>query len=150
MPYIVSFRTSGFISPACAICQRPLKHILHMIIQISDGYILAHFKRSSESIYLLFFQEYPALSLLLPILLYMPVIFFLMYLLSHSISKKICQSLILLCEVHFALLYILHLNLIAKVLDQRGSFAGEILKQLGEAITIEAPLFQVPRHCTFP
>ncbi|XP_048137346.1 piezo-type mechanosensitive ion channel homolog isoform X2 [Rhodamnia argentea] len=59
------------------------------------------------------------------------MIFFLVYLLSHSISKKICQSLILLCEVHFALLYILHLNLISKVLDQKGSFAGEILKQLG-------------------
>ncbi|KAF8038804.1 hypothetical protein BT93_B1379 [Corymbia citriodora subsp. variegata] len=61
----------------------------------------------------------------------MPVIFFLVYLLSHSISTKIRQSLMLLCEAHFALLYILHLSLISKILDQKGSFAGEILKQLG-------------------
>ncbi|KAK3441684.1 hypothetical protein EUGRSUZ_B02004 [Eucalyptus grandis] len=59
------------------------------------------------------------------------MIFFLVYLLSHSISKKKCQYLILLCEVHFALLYILHLDLISKVLDRKGSFAGEILRQLG-------------------
>ncbi|KAF3962627.1 hypothetical protein CMV_012877 [Castanea mollissima] len=59
------------------------------------------------------------------------MIFFMMHLLSNSISRKLRQSLILLCEAHFALLYILQLNLISKVLEQKGSFAMEMISQLG-------------------
>uniref|UniRef100_A0A2N9ELV3 Piezo-type mechanosensitive ion channel homolog domain-containing protein n=1 Tax=Fagus sylvatica TaxID=28930 RepID=A0A2N9ELV3_FAGSY len=50
---------------------------------------------------------------------------------SHTITRKLRQSLILLCETHFALLYILQLNLISKALEQKGSFAVEILSHLG-------------------
>ncbi|KAL6989616.1 hypothetical protein U1Q18_015367 [Sarracenia purpurea var. burkii] len=53
------------------------------------------------------------------------------YLLSHNISRRIRQYLILLCEAHFALKYILQLNLISKALEQSGSLALEILSQLG-------------------
>ncbi|KAJ9131516.1 hypothetical protein P3X46_035171 [Hevea brasiliensis] len=59
------------------------------------------------------------------------MVFFLLYLLSHTISWKIRQSLIVLCEAHFALLYILQLNLISRALKQKGSFATDILSQLG-------------------
>ncbi|KAG5244885.1 piezo-type mechanosensitive ion channel [Salix suchowensis] len=59
------------------------------------------------------------------------MIFFLMYLLSHSISREIRQSLVLLCEAHFAMLYILQLNLISEVLKQKFSFITELLSQLG-------------------
>nr|POF15845.1 piezo-type mechanosensitive ion channel like [Quercus suber] len=59
------------------------------------------------------------------------MIFFMMHLLSNSISRKLRQSLILLCEAHFALLYILQFNLISKVLEQKGSFAMGIISQLG-------------------
>ncbi|KAJ6319740.1 hypothetical protein OIU78_015199 [Salix suchowensis] len=57
------------------------------------------------------------------------LIFFLIYLLSHNISRKIRQPLILLCEVHFAMLYILEIksNLScfgAKGLLNNGSFAA--------------------------
>ncbi|XP_010242544.1 PREDICTED: piezo-type mechanosensitive ion channel homolog isoform X2 [Nelumbo nucifera] len=57
--------------------------------------------------------------------------FFLTYLLSHTVSRKIRQSLILLCEAHFALLYILQLNLVHEALVQKGSLTMEILSQLG-------------------
>ncbi|XP_050223428.1 piezo-type mechanosensitive ion channel homolog isoform X2 [Mercurialis annua] len=59
------------------------------------------------------------------------MMFFLVYLLSHTISWKIRQSLIVLCEVHFALLYILKLNLISKALEKQSSFSMDILSQLG-------------------
>ncbi|KAJ6682941.1 hypothetical protein OIU74_021070 [Salix koriyanagi] len=59
------------------------------------------------------------------------MIFFLMYLLSHSISREIRQSLVLICEAHFAMLYILQLNLISEVLKQKFSFITELLSQLG-------------------
>ncbi|KAK9292746.1 hypothetical protein L1049_020726 [Liquidambar formosana] len=59
------------------------------------------------------------------------MIFFMMYLLSHTISRRLRQSLILLCEAHFALLYILQLNLISKALENKGSFTMEVLSQLG-------------------
>ncbi|GAB4841187.1 hypothetical protein Ancab_021931 [Ancistrocladus abbreviatus] len=59
------------------------------------------------------------------------MIFFLIYLLSHSISSKIRQALILLCEAHFALLYILQINLISENLEKRGSLSIEILSELG-------------------
>ncbi|CAN1234108.1 Piezo-type mechanosensitive ion channel homolog, partial [Linum perenne] len=56
------------------------------------------------------------------------VIFFLMYLLAHDISRKMRQSLILLCEVHFALLYILQIKLISDALEQKST---EVLMELG-------------------
>ncbi|CAA7044183.1 unnamed protein product [Microthlaspi erraticum] len=59
------------------------------------------------------------------------VVFFLMYLLSHSINRKIRKSLILLCEVHFALLYILEIDLVSNFLKREGSVSREILFQLG-------------------
>ncbi|OVA04417.1 Piezo family [Macleaya cordata] len=59
------------------------------------------------------------------------MVFFLMFLLSHTVSRKIRQSLILLCEAHFALIYILQLNLVSKALEKRGSLTMEILSQLG-------------------
>ncbi|KAF3579111.1 hypothetical protein DY000_02036155 [Brassica cretica] len=59
------------------------------------------------------------------------VIFFLMYLLSHNINRKIRKSLILLCEVHFALLYILEIDLVSNSLKRQGSVSREILFQLG-------------------
>ncbi|XP_077232288.1 piezo-type mechanosensitive ion channel component isoform X2 [Tasmannia lanceolata] len=59
------------------------------------------------------------------------MVFFLVYLLSHTVSGKIRQSLILLCEAHFALLYIFQLNLISKALAHKGSLITEILSQLG-------------------
>lgn len=54
-----------------------------------------------------------------------------MYLLSHNINRKIRKSLILLCEVHFALLYILEIDLVSHSLKQEGSVSREILFQLG-------------------
>ncbi|CAI0580949.1 unnamed protein product, partial [Linum tenue] len=56
------------------------------------------------------------------------VIFFLMYLLAHDISRKMRQSLILLCEAHFGLLYILQIKLISDALEQKSM---EVLMQLG-------------------
>ncbi|XP_021907033.1 piezo-type mechanosensitive ion channel homolog isoform X2 [Carica papaya] len=57
------------------------------------------------------------------------MIFFLIYLLSHEISRKIRQSLILLCEAHFALLYILQIDLISNTLRREKSLSGQILLQ---------------------
>ncbi|PKI78240.1 hypothetical protein CRG98_001411, partial [Punica granatum] len=62
---------------------------------------------------------------------FLEVIFFLVYLLSHSISKKLCRSLIVMCLAHFALLYILNLHLISKFFDRERSAAAEILQLLG-------------------
>jgi hypothetical protein len=62
------------------------------------------------------------------------VIFFLIYLLSYNISRKIRQSMILLCEAHFALLYILQIDLISNSLEQKGSLSMEVLSQLGKHI----------------
>ncbi|KAK8542359.1 hypothetical protein V6N12_014957 [Hibiscus sabdariffa] len=46
-------------------------------------------------------------------------------------STKIRQCLILLCEAHFTLLYLLQLNLISSALEKKGSIAEKILSQLG-------------------
>ncbi|KAK4482248.1 hypothetical protein RD792_009399 [Penstemon davidsonii] len=59
------------------------------------------------------------------------MIFFFVYLLSHNINKRTRQSLILLCEAHFAILYILQLNLVSRELEQKGSISLEVLSQLG-------------------
>ncbi|XP_039146596.1 piezo-type mechanosensitive ion channel homolog isoform X1 [Dioscorea cayenensis subsp. rotundata] len=57
--------------------------------------------------------------------------FFLIFLLSYSISRKMRQALILFCEAHFSILYILQLNLVTKILGHGGSLTMEILSQLG-------------------
>ncbi|KAL2323587.1 hypothetical protein Fmac_027966 [Flemingia macrophylla] len=59
------------------------------------------------------------------------MIFFLMYLLSHDVSRKIRQALILLCEIHFSLLYVLQINLISAALEKKGSVSMEVVMQLG-------------------
>ncbi|KAL9239206.1 hypothetical protein vseg_013546 [Gypsophila vaccaria] len=59
------------------------------------------------------------------------MIFFLIYLLGHTISRKMRQALTLLCEAHFALSYILQINMISEYLESKGSLAHEILTQLG-------------------
>ncbi|CAA0828575.1 Piezo-type mechanosensitive ion channel homolog, partial [Striga hermonthica] len=59
------------------------------------------------------------------------MIFFFAYLLSHNISTRMRQSLILLCEAHFAILYILQLSLVSRKLGQKGSISFEVLSQLG-------------------
>ncbi|KAF3663516.1 Piezo-type mechanosensitive ion channel -like protein [Capsicum annuum] len=59
------------------------------------------------------------------------LIFFFVYLLSHDINEKMRQSLILLCEAHFAVLYILQLNLITETLEHKSSLSMVILSQLG-------------------
>ncbi|XP_058738594.1 piezo-type mechanosensitive ion channel homolog isoform X3 [Vicia villosa] len=59
------------------------------------------------------------------------MIFFLIYLLSNAINSKLRQAVILLCEAQFALQFILRLDLIFKNLDQKGSYAFQILSQLG-------------------
>lgn len=45
------------------------------------------------------------------------------------------KALILLCEAHFAILYILQLNLVSKALEQKGSLIMEILSQLGKLVS---------------
>nr|XP_007147084.1 hypothetical protein PHAVU_006G095000g [Phaseolus vulgaris]ESW19078.1 hypothetical protein PHAVU_006G095000g [Phaseolus vulgaris] len=59
------------------------------------------------------------------------MVFFLIYLLSHTIDCKLHQAIILLCEAQFAVQFILQLDLISKTLDQKGSYAFQILSQLG-------------------
>lgn len=59
------------------------------------------------------------------------VIFFFDYLLRHQINKRMRQSLILLCEAHFAVLYILQLSLVSRKLEQKGSLSLEVLSELG-------------------
>ncbi|XP_039019748.1 piezo-type mechanosensitive ion channel homolog isoform X1 [Hibiscus syriacus] len=57
--------------------------------------------------------------------------FFLIFLLSQHVGTKIRHCLILLCEAHFTLLYLLQLNLISSTLEKKGSIAEKILSQLG-------------------
>ncbi|KAL8548446.1 hypothetical protein ACS0TY_007665 [Phlomoides rotata] len=59
------------------------------------------------------------------------MMFFFAYLLSHKINKRMRQSVILMCEAHFAILYILQLNLVSRKLEQKGSISFEVLSQLG-------------------
>ena len=53
------------------------------------------------------------------------------YLLSHSISVKLRKLLILYCEIHFTILYILRLSLISNMLEKCGSVVQMILLQSG-------------------
>ncbi|XP_051132241.1 piezo-type mechanosensitive ion channel homolog isoform X2 [Andrographis paniculata] len=59
------------------------------------------------------------------------MIFFFVYLLSHKINKRMRQALVLLCESHFAILYILQLNLVSRKLEQKDSMSAAVLSQLG-------------------
>ncbi|KAJ9547657.1 hypothetical protein OSB04_020200 [Centaurea solstitialis] len=59
-----------------------------------------------------------------------PVIFFFLYLLSHDIGNKVRHTLLLLCEIHFALLYSLQITPISRALEKSG-LSMEILSQLG-------------------
>ncbi|CAJ1969171.1 unnamed protein product [Sphenostylis stenocarpa] len=83
-------------------CSRPIMLALIFLIAIKPGFIHAVY-----------------------------MIFFLMYLLSHNVSRKIRQALILLCEIHFSLLYVLQINLISTALEKKGSFSMEVVMQLG-------------------
>ncbi|KAK4408031.1 Piezo-type mechanosensitive ion channel [Sesamum angolense] len=65
------------------------------------------------------------------------MIFFFVYLLSHKVDARMRQALILLCEAHFAILYILQLNLVSRNLEQKGSISLEVLSQLG--IVVDDP-----------
>lgn len=58
------------------------------------------------------------------------IIFFIIYLVSRTINKKIRRSLILLCEAHFATLYILQLNIVSEYVRQKG-LSMAILSQFG-------------------
>ncbi|KAJ4772325.1 piezo-type mechanosensitive ion channel component [Rhynchospora pubera] len=57
--------------------------------------------------------------------------FFMLFLLSHEIRTELRQTLILFCEVHFSILYILQLDLVSKALENWGPVATEVLSQLG-------------------
>ncbi|KAJ0797112.1 putative Piezo family protein [Helianthus annuus] len=59
------------------------------------------------------------------------MIFFFLYLLSHDIGDKVRHTLLLLCELHFALLYSLQITLVSQALEKSGSLSLEILSQLG-------------------
>ncbi|KAL2345732.1 hypothetical protein Fmac_007017 [Flemingia macrophylla] len=50
---------------------------------------------------------------------------------NNAFNCKLRQAIILLCEAQFALQFILQLDLISKTLDQEGSYAFQILSQLG-------------------
>ncbi|XP_062211094.1 piezo-type mechanosensitive ion channel homolog isoform X1 [Phragmites australis] len=57
--------------------------------------------------------------------------FFLVFLANHSINKRLRQILVLFCEVHFSILYILQLDLVSSALERSGSLTMEVLSQLG-------------------
>lgn len=57
--------------------------------------------------------------------------FFLVFLLNHSIKKGLRQILVLFCEAHFSILYILQLDLVSSALERSGSLTMEVLSQLG-------------------
>lgn len=57
--------------------------------------------------------------------------FFLVFLVNHSISKRLRQFLVLFCEVHFSILYILQLDLVSNALERSSSLTMEVLSQLG-------------------
>ncbi|GJZ27834.1 piezo-type mechanosensitive ion channel [Tanacetum coccineum] len=59
------------------------------------------------------------------------MVFFFLYLLSHDISNKVRQTLLLLCEIHFAFLYSLQITPVSQALEKSGSMSLEILSQLG-------------------
>jgi hypothetical protein len=62
---------------------------------------------------------------------FVPVCFFLVFLVNHSINKRLRQFLVLFCEVHFSILYILQLDIVSNALERSGSLMMEALSQLG-------------------
>lgn len=62
---------------------------------------------------------------------FVSVCFFLLFLVNHSINKRLRQFLVLFCEVHFSILYILQLDLVSSALERSGSLMMEVLSQLG-------------------
>ncbi|GAA0167967.1 ion channel [Lithospermum erythrorhizon] len=83
-------------------CSRPIMLVLILLIAMKPGFIHAVY-----------------------------MVFFFIYLLSHRINKRVRQSLLLLCETHFAILYILQLDLVSINLEESGSLSMEILHQFG-------------------
>ncbi|CAH1447448.1 unnamed protein product [Lactuca virosa] len=59
------------------------------------------------------------------------MIFFFLYLLSHRISPRVQGALLLLCEIHFAILYTLQINLVSGALRKSDTISWAILSQLG-------------------
>jgi hypothetical protein len=59
------------------------------------------------------------------------MVFFLIYLMRSTVGRRTRKLLVLLCEVHFALLYLLQLALISEALDCKGDSIRSILFQLG-------------------
>lgn len=59
------------------------------------------------------------------------VCFFLVFLVNHSIDKRLRQILVLFCEVHFSILYILQLELVSSALVRCGTLTMAVLSQLG-------------------
>ncbi|XP_051209733.1 piezo-type mechanosensitive ion channel homolog isoform X2 [Lolium perenne] len=57
--------------------------------------------------------------------------FFLVFLVNHSINRRLRQFLVLFCELHFSILYILQLDLVSNALERSGSLMMEVLSQLG-------------------
>jgi hypothetical protein len=62
---------------------------------------------------------------------FVPVCFFLVFLVNHSINRRLRQFLVLFCELHFSILYILQLDLVSNALERSGSLMMEVLSQLG-------------------
>ncbi|XP_066167445.1 piezo-type mechanosensitive ion channel homolog isoform X7 [Oryza sativa Japonica Group] len=54
--------------------------------------------------------------------------FFLVFLLNHSIKKGLRQILVLFCEAHFSILYILQLDLVSSALERSGSLTMEVFQ----------------------
>ncbi|KAM6577680.1 hypothetical protein CsatB_029517 [Cannabis sativa] len=59
------------------------------------------------------------------------MIFFMIHLLRDTVGKKLRISLILLCQTHFSLLYILELHVVSKTFSQKFSSFMDILSDLG-------------------
>ncbi|KAJ0651142.1 putative Piezo family protein [Helianthus annuus] len=59
------------------------------------------------------------------------MIFFFLYLLSHRINTRVQGALLLLCEIHFAILYTLQINMVCVALTKKETISWEILSQLG-------------------
>ncbi|XP_039810070.1 piezo-type mechanosensitive ion channel homolog isoform X2 [Panicum virgatum] len=57
--------------------------------------------------------------------------FFLVFLVNHSIDKRLRQILVLFSEFHFSILYILQFDLVSSALERSGSLTMEVLSQLG-------------------
>ncbi|XP_057815209.2 piezo-type mechanosensitive ion channel homolog isoform X1 [Cryptomeria japonica] len=86
------------------------------------------FRRSSRSISLLLMFS---LGMKLGLLHAIYMVFFLIYLMKSTIGRRVRKILVLLCEVHFALLYLLRLDLISKSIGHKGDLMRTVLFHLG-------------------